>query len=150
MENTLDLTRERFLTCNWDSDFSNNDHYGYTTIRRSLESLSKTMLDAGHTNEQKTLELLATVASMRLMPSSLNEPFKPIYEDFQLGRRSAIPEDLSPEELSFFEQILNDINEPFLKARLADILWLLGQPRKIDHAKLAIDAYCGHEIHEQS
>lgn len=150
MENILHHTREKFLECNWELDISENDHYGYSTIMQSLQASAKNMLDAERTEEHKILELLSRVASMRLIPSSLNEPFKPILEDFQMGRRSTIPEDLTTEELSFFEKILDDINEPFLKARLADILWLLRKPKNINHAKLAIDAYISHEIDELS
>ena len=40
---------------------------------------------------------------MTLAPNSINEPFKPISQDYQAGRRSAIPEDFTAEELVFFE-----------------------------------------------
>ncbi|RSB53930.1 DUF4209 domain-containing protein [Acinetobacter soli] len=150
MENTLDHAREKFLECNWETNIPENDHYGYSTIMQSLQTLAKSMLDRGRTEEHKVLELLSRAASMRLIPSSLNEPFKPIFEDFQMGRRSTIPEDFTAEELSFFEQILDDISESFLKARLADILWLMQKPKDINHARLAIDAYIGNEIDDQS
>jgi tetratricopeptide (TPR) repeat protein len=150
MENILHHTREKFLECNWESDIAENDHYGYSTIMQSLQASAKKMLDAERAEEHKILEFLSRAASMRLIPGSLNEPFKPILEDFQMGRRSTIPEDFTMDELSFFEQILDDISEPFLKARLADILWLLRKPKNINHARLAIDAYIDHEIDEKS
>lgn len=150
MENILDHARKKFLECNWELDIPENDHYGYSTVMQSLQASAKSMLDAGRAEEHKVLELLSRAASMRLIPSSLNEPFKPILEDFQMGKRSTIPEDLTAEELSFFEQILNDISEPFLKARLADILWLMRKPKDINHARLAIDAYIENEIDDQS
>ena len=150
MENILDHARKKFLECNWELDIPENDHYGYSNVMQSLQASAKSMLDAGRAEEHKVLELLSRATSMRLIPSSLNEPFKPILEDFQMGKRSTIPEDLTAEELSFFEQILNDISEPFLKARLADILWLMRKPKDINHARLAIDAYIENEIDDQS
>lgn len=150
MENILHLTRESFLECNWVCELPQNDHYGYSTIMSSLQASTRDMLDAEKTNSHKILKLLSRVASMMLVPSSVNEPFKPIFEDFQMGRRSTIPEDFSIDELSFFEKILDDIDEPYLKARLADLLWLLGKPKNIDHAKIAIDAYINHVIDDQS
>ncbi|CDM91174.1 protein of unknown function [Xenorhabdus bovienii] len=38
--------------------------------------------------------------------------------------RSAIPNDFTSEQWAFFEEIINDVNEPWLKVRLADLLWL--------------------------
>ena len=78
MENLLDHAREKFLECNWELDIPENDHYGYSTIMQSLQASAKSMLDARRTEQHTVLELLSRAASMRLIPSSLNEPFKPI------------------------------------------------------------------------
>lgn len=153
MDNTqeaLYLNREKFLECNWELDIPEGDHHGYSTIRMSLQALASKMLDAEKHDSQKILELLFRASSMMLVPDSLNEPFKPIFEDFQMGRRSATPEDFTEYELSFFEQILDDINEPYLKARIADLLWLLLKPKKIHHVKIAIDTYLMHDIDDKS
>lgn len=83
---------------------------------------------------------------MRLIPESLNEPFKALIQDFQAGRRSAQLEDFTPEEVNFFEEILADVGEPWLKARLADVVWMLRKPKMPDHAKIAMDSYISHEI----
>ncbi|MGS3377060.1 DUF7380 domain-containing protein, partial [Klebsiella pneumoniae] len=106
-----------------------------------LQKSSKEMLDRGKTEHSKTLELLARAASMMLTPSSVNEPFKAYFHDFQTGRRSTLPEDFTEDELTFFDEIISDLNEPWLKSRLADILWLLKRPRNIEYAKLAITSY---------
>lgn len=150
LKENLSLNRENFLKCNWDFDIPESGNHGYSTITMSLQAAAKTMLDAGETDSQMILELLSRTSSMMLVPSSLNEPFKPIYQDFQMGRRSAIPEDLTKNELYFFEQILDDINEPYLRGRIADILWLLLKPKKIHHAQIAIDTYIMPDIDDSS
>jgi len=87
---------------------------------------------------------------MMLRPSSLNEPFTARFQDFQAGRRSSQPEDFTEEELIFFDTILNDIDEPWLRARLADLLWLLRKPKNPEHAKIAVDSYIANPIDSET
>lgn len=141
METSLQLTRELFLECNWNYDISPEAHYGYSSVMSYLQKSSKEMLERGKTEHSKALELLAQATSMMLESSSINEPFKAYFHDFQKGRRSTLPEDFTEDELAFFDEIISDINEPWLKSRLADILWLLKRPRNIEYAKLAITSY---------
>jgi tetratricopeptide (TPR) repeat protein len=141
MESSLQLTRELFLECNWNYDIPPEDHYGYSSVMSYLQKISKEMLERGKAEHSKVLEILARAASMMLEPSSINEPFKAYFHDFQSGRRSTLPEDFTEDELAFFDEIISDINEPWLKSRLADILWLLKKPRNIEYAKLAIASY---------
>jgi hypothetical protein len=108
------------------------------------------MLEQGKTEHSKTLDLLARAASMMLAASSINEPFKAYFQDFQAGRRSALPDDFTEEELIFFEEILYDVNEPWLKARLADLLWLLRKPKNPEHARVAIDSYVSQPIDDET
>lgn len=50
-------------------------------------------------------------------------------------------DDFSMEELKFIDSVYSYIEEPLVKARFADLLWLCVQPRKIDHARTAIKSY---------
>ncbi|MER2474157.1 DUF4209 domain-containing protein [Photorhabdus laumondii] len=149
MEDSLQLTHKLFIECNWSYDVSPEDHYGYVSIMSSLLKSAKEMMEAEKTEHSKALELLARAASMMLTASSLNEPFTAYFQLVNVGR-SALPEDFSEEELVFFEDILNDVNEPYLKARLADLLWLLRKPRNPDYARAAIDSYIANIIDDDS
>ena len=82
---------------------------------------------------------LADACSMMLKPESLNEPIQPIMVID--GKRSAIPKDFTNPALFFFEGILPEIEDYRLKARIVDMLWLVGQPRKVQYALSAIDSY---------
>jgi hypothetical protein len=115
-----------------------------------LQKYSNEMSEQGKPQHSKMLDLLARAASMMLTASSINEPFSARLQDFQTGRRSALPEDFTEDELVFFEEILNDVNEPLLKARLADLLWLLRKPRNPEHAKAAIDAYISQALNDET
>lgn len=151
LEDFLYLSRENFLECNWPNDNPESDHQSNSSISKSLQDTAKNLLEVGKPDCHKILELLSRILFMRLVPDNLSEPFQPEFEDFQRGKRSMIPEDLREQELSFFEQILDDINLPNLKARIADLLWLLLlSPRKVEYAKTAIDAYLVHDIDGES
>jgi hypothetical protein len=150
MEDSLQLTRKLFLECNWSYDASSEEHDGYSSVTSHLQRSSNEMVNAEMTEHSKVLELLARAVSMMLVATRLNEPFKAYFQDFQAGRRSDLHEDFTAEELVFFEDILSDITEPWLKARLADLLWLLKKPKNPEHAKVAIDSYITHVIDDDT
>lgn len=150
MDNSLKLNRALFLECNWSYDALPDDHFGYYSVMSCLQKYAREMLEQGREGCSKVLEILAKAASMMLAASSINEPFKAYFQDFQEGRRSALPDDFTEEELIFFEEILNDVNDPWLKARLADLLWLLRKPKNPEHAKVAIDSYISQPIYDET
>ena len=134
-------TREKFSECDWKHAVIAEDHYGYSSIMQSFQSLARQKHESGQQEHAQILELLARASSMMIEPKSINEPFKPYFQNFQNQTRSAIPDDFSEENLAFFESILNDIDNPWLIARLADLLWLCKKPKNPGHARIAIDAY---------
>ena len=79
---------------------------------------------------------------MDLSPDSVTEPFKP-FADFRPsgGGCSSALDSFSEDDLVFFGVIVPVADDPWLKGRLADILWLRHQPRDVNFALVAIDAY---------
>jgi len=76
---------------------------------------------------------------MMLKAGSINEPFKPFM--VMDGKRSALPEDLGGEDIAFLSSIYGELGDPKLKARVADLVWLVAKPREPQAAVAAIDAY---------
>ena len=76
---------------------------------------------------------------MRFSPDSISMPFRPF--GGVDGRRSLIPDTFRKADIAFFAQILDEIDDPWLKARLADLLWLIQHPRDVKFALLSIDSY---------
>lgn len=148
METPLD--RDIFLECNWVYNVLPEDHFGYTSVSLYLRKSSQEMSEEGKTQHSKILDLLARAASMILMPGSYNEPFAAYYKNFEAGQRTSLPDDFTVEEIVIFENILDCINEPWLHARIADLLWLLKTPKNPKDARLAIDSYVSHSISDQS
>jgi len=90
-------------------------------------------------SKAKILWLLADACSLRLDPQKLNEPLSATFE----GTENAVSlVDFDDGDIALLECICPELDDPLLRARVADILWLL--PRKtskLRYAIIAIDAY---------
>lgn len=137
----LPVTVEDFHACGWKEALQEiaADDFGYSALWTALSKAARSAMETDRRTHAKVLWLLADASSMMLRPGSLTTPFKPfaVFHD----RRSALPEDFSADDLSFFAEVVGHIDSSLLKARLADLLWLVGKPRNVQHALAAIDAY---------
>ena len=133
------VTIESLRNSNWKEALAACNRVDYSSMWESLSAAARTAIENGLLAEGKGLWLLADACSMRLNPCSPNEPFKP----FMIidGRRSSLPSDFHQLELNLFAEFVEEIDNPWLQARLADLIWLLMQPRQPKYALLAIDAY---------
>jgi hypothetical protein len=105
--------------------------------RLEREKLNETLANA--------LDLASAICSMMLRPSSTNELFGPYIQIN--GKRSAIPDDFTTEQLKFVASVCGNIDEPMVKARFADLLWVCVNPKEIDYARSAIQLYLMLPIH---
>lgn len=87
--------------------------------------------------EYSVYRLLAQVTSLHLHHESAADPFGPL--TILRGSRSAIPDDFSEAQLKALEEVVFDIQDAELRARIADIVWL--RLRKFRAAVLAVDSY---------
>jgi hypothetical protein len=135
-ENTT-VSLEDFRKCGWLEAISDSN---YLSMQQALSSFARKATEDERFSEAKVLWLLADAYSMRLKSSSYNEPFVPfiLWAD---GRRSPIPDDFKIEDIAFFEEIIDEITDSKLRARIADLLWLLKKPKNQQFALKAIDAY---------
>ncbi|VEI58913.1 Uncharacterised protein [Pasteurella multocida] len=116
-----------------------NEPYSVFEIASAFSSQANQEKD---TKIAETLTLLAKVTSPTLQPTSRNEPFiascsnpYPIFT----------PTLLTSEELDSLADILEEIEQPILKARIADILWIYAKPKKREHCITAIKSYLAIE-----
>ena len=99
----------------------------------------KKAMDEERQPHGKALLLLAHACSMRFLPDSINEPFRPFLS--MDGCRPIISDEFPEADISFFSQIVDEIDDPWLKARLADLVWVTQHPRQPNFALVAIDSY---------
>ena len=65
-------------------------------------------------------------------------PYVPRWSGFE-GKRSLQPDDLDDHDLHLLEGIVNDIEDPEFRARVADVLWVMRKNFKA--AQVAVDAF---------
>ena len=87
---------------------------------------------------KQALELIGKVCSCMLDLNS-KDIFKP-YMTLN-NQRSFIPSDLTESDFNHLIEILNCVNQPILKARIADILWSYSKSKNIQYARMAIENY---------
>lgn len=133
----LPILLEYFDTSNWKEIIDPVSNKGYSAMWMALSDAKEKAIEPNH---GKVLKLLADACSMMLSPSSINEPFKPLIT-FEDGN-PVIPDNFSESDIQFFEEILNKVDNNWLKARLCDLVWLKKKPRNTEFALKAIDAYC--------
>lgn len=119
-------------------ELSNEDgFYGYSNISSWLDDKVK---DLENGRLKAELELYSKICFMMLIPTSMNEPLKESINFFEYGR-SAKPEDLSDVEIEILENNYENLTNVWLKARVAEIFWLLKKPKNISWIQTAIDCY---------
>ncbi|WP_354082567.1 hypothetical protein [Bradyrhizobium sp. S3.3.6] len=87
----------------------------------------------------RVFSMLTAVMGMHLKAKEPNEPFGPMVA-WADGRRSAAPVDFRGEPLDVLAEIATHAKHPVLRARLADICWLLDRKR-VQLGTAAISAY---------
>jgi Domain of unknown function (DUF4209) len=135
----LAVSLEDMRAAGWKQALDQAPREGYSAMWQALSAAARIAIEQGRTKHGKVLWLLADACSMMLSPSSQNEPFKPfaVFHD----RRSVIPDDLPEVDITFFSQIVDAVDDSWLRARLADLVWLKAKPRSAVFALKAIDAY---------
>lgn len=133
------VSAQDFAGSGWKEALADASREGYSAAYQVLSAAAHSAMGAGRKEHGKALWLLADASSMMLSPKSLNEPFKPFM--VMEGRRSVIPDDLSESDIAFYAEIVDEINDAWLKARVADLVWLKQRPRNVRFALAAIDAY---------
>jgi len=127
----LGITHQDFADCGWKEVLAKTERDGYLSMCLAFYAAAKQATEEGRQSHGKVLWLLGDACSMMLSPKSPSEPFRPF-----MGKK-----DLLETEIDFFAQIIDTIDDPWLKARLADLIWLNKQPRDVRFALVAIDSY---------
>lgn len=135
----LILTAQDFADCGWKAILGVEEREGYSSMWQAFSSAARKASEENRPTHGKALWLLADACSMMLSPRSLADPFRPFM--VMEGRRSVIPDDLTESDLAFYAAIVAAIDDAWLKARVADLVWLKQRPRNVQFALAAIDAY---------
>lgn len=130
---------EDFRRSNWKTAIGAKTRDGYSGFWQALSAAARTAVNDGRASEGRVLWLLADACSMMVNPNSTNAPFKPLMTTS--AGRSATPEDFPAPDVDLLAQISEEVSDPWIQGRLADLVWLLKRPRNPKYALTAIDAY---------
>lgn len=133
------LSKDAFEKCGWKAalDSARNDEYSF--MAHALSTAARQAEESGKPAESQVLKLLGAMCSMILRTDSINEPFGPFM--VMNGRRTTTPDDLHVDEVEFLSSVYPNIDNARLRARLADVVFLVQRPRDPAAAIAAIDAY---------
>lgn len=134
---SLKVTKEDFINSGYENIIK--DQVNYNSYWGKLSKQAQTEIESGNEEKGKVLWLLADICSFMLTSENTQEPYSPFM--IMQGRRSAAPEDFTEEDISFFEEIIEECNDFRLKARIGDILWLYKPKKNIKHLEIAIENF---------
>lgn len=133
------FTVQDFESCGWENVIRHVEIVNNRTLCQAFSAAARLAEANNLTLKSKLLSLLADACSMVLDPSSRNHPFKPVM--ILSDRRSTAIDDISDADIDFFVSVVDSIEYPWLKARVADLIWVKQRRRGIHFAHMAIDSY---------
>ena len=135
-----DFTLDELIGSGWQTAVQDVNSEGYWSWYQTLSAASKLAYEREEHSQGKVLELFAYACSMGLQPESLNEPFSRLPYSLD-GKYPSIPESFRETDISFFAMVVDKIDNPWLKSRLAELAWLRQKPRKVNFALVSIASY---------
>lgn len=117
------LTTDDYDEAGCEALLPSNPDGSYTDLWDALIKAARVAAGEGRMRHAAVLQSLADACSMMLTPADLTSPFKPfaVFHD----NRSPIPADFDEADIAFFALIARHAAHPGLRARLADVAWLL-------------------------
>ncbi len=139
-DHKVGLTFADFANCGWEEALSGTSREGYTATFQALSTAARQAEIEERDAHGRVLRLLAFACAIHLDPTSRNKPFKPIEVGLD-GKQAIIPKGFTEAHMAFFARIVDSIDNPLLKARLADLLWMRKSTRHAKFALTAINSY---------
>ena len=139
VEDNFDQILEALKNCQWEESIQDVSNQCYTEISPALHQAA-TKADRDERKEHaRVLRLPGEATSMMMRPDKPDEPFNPVWVG--AGRRPTSADDFTEAEIRLFHKIVNSIESPLLRGRLADLVWVRDKSLGIDNALTAIDSY---------
>jgi hypothetical protein len=125
------LNKEDFFNSDWQDIFEKNEIKVGTRSHLRIVKKLENFQNNDNLREKAVFELLKVITAPIIVAEGKSEHFVDIFDNF------------TEEELSFLAEIVSEIPDPELQARIADILWIKKYPKNncYQMAKLAINAY---------
>lgn len=131
------ITKADFDEIYWNSVIEESEKNECHSYDSRFLAKAKEAAEIGNERAEEAWTLLGAICSFHMNAGNKDEPFGPMLV-MQTGR-SAIVSDLSAEHLQALSEIFPDIQDPEIRARIGDVLWLT--KRDFRAAVIAVEAY---------
>lgn len=133
----ISLNKSDFKESNWQKIIEGCEEKECSTYSGLLFGKAREAEAAGDQRLEELFTLLGAVTSFMLKSDSKDEPFAPVA--VLRNSRSAISDDLQDVHLDALKEIVAEIKDPEMRARVADVLWVTR--RDFHMGELAVEAY---------
>lgn len=133
----MQATRDDFLQSGWETVIARSNDRECNDYRSHLWQKAREGKDANDSKSEELFRLLGDICSLNQRLDSPDQPYGPMMTSQQ--GRTAIPEDFDAAQIEFLNDIVRDVTDAELKARIADVLWFLRRDYKM--GELAVSAY---------
>lgn len=130
------INSETMVSIDLDVLLQDVERFDCTTFQVEISRLEKAE-NHWTLGQRECLRFIGSVLTMMLRADQQAEPFGPMFVID--GQRCAIPSDFPREELQGLEPWAMSLNDPELRARFLDVLWM--QTKSFAAAKAAVRAY---------
>lgn len=131
------LSKDDFIQSQWESAISECQDKQCHTYSTHFFTKARELQESGDVKTQAVFTLLGAITSLMLKPDSREQPFAPMAVFH--NSRSAILDDITDAHLNVLIELVPEISDAELRARVADILWV--RKRNYHMAQFAIDSY---------
>ena len=133
------VTAEEFATEDVEAPIRDSSHVDCWTLGNLYQAAASKAENDDSESVARVFGLLSAIAKIHFKPEDRSEPYGPQF--VMSGRRSMIPADLRGEQCAVIAELVPTIQNPGLRARLADIVWY-NDRKMAAFAQHAISAYC--------
>lgn len=134
---STDITKDDFTHCGWEMIVAGCDKKECRAYSWHFGAKAREAEEAGDEKSQQIFDLLRDITSMHMKLDNPEEPFGPLAELHD--GRTAIVDDFDEARLKLLSEVVAEITDPELRARISDVLWI--RNRDFRMAQLAVSSY---------
>lgn len=127
--------QEKLKKENWNYEIAEGEYYGYYSLTKHLLALAKESTNNSEESQAKIFNLLAQLCHLDFDANNKVSP----YGDIQ---------NIVADKVEWLTDIVDDIHEPLLKNRVADVLWLCHEHRNITYVHQVIDSATSMDLNQ--
>lgn len=133
------ITKEEFVAVAFEDPIRDSNNVDCWTLAELYKNAGVKQTESGNESAARVFEFLSAVMNIHFKPDDKAEPYGPLF--VMDGERSIVPNDLRGDQSSVFVDLVPVIQNPGLRARLADIAWINNRALP-SMAQQAIGSYC--------